>query len=264
MSCTTHLLLPPITPRLQHACVHDACMLVHHAEFKDKSTDRSRMVHWCCSCTDWAQMELLCRKTQGQTTLSHTSFKLTFNGHIISFSPIKFRQFLPNPFVHSVYLRSHITTQSFEWHSQAVDDLVCYSNSVKLTKHSNRKPNRISYYQWRESVCSGYQKAGEGQLLFVCPLQFQQTRWACGFGGVAWTVTCSRSLSSPMTAAVFQSMISEKGSSQPLLSITGTHAAWDTHRWRLEQTRSQRQLNHDWFATYWFWSLNPQYAVLFT
>lgn len=33
-----------------------------------------------------------------------------------------------------------------------------------------------------------------------------------------------------MTAAVFQSMISEKGSSQPLLSITGTHAAWETHR----------------------------------
>lgn len=39
--------------------------------------------------------------------------------------------------------------------------------------------------------------------------------------------TCSRSLSSPMTAAVFQSMISEKGSSQPLLSITGTQAAWE-------------------------------------
>lgn len=37
--------------------------------------------------------------------------------------------------------------------------------------------------------------------------------------------TCNSSLSSPITAAVFQSMISEKGSSQPLLSITGTQAA---------------------------------------
>lgn len=40
--------------------------------------------------------------------------------------------------------------------------------------------------------------------------------------------TCNSSLSSPITAAVFQSMISEKGSSQPLLSITGTQAAWKT------------------------------------
>lgn len=37
--------------------------------------------------------------------------------------------------------------------------------------------------------------------------------------------TCSSSLSSPMTAAVFQAMTSEKGSSQPLLSMTGTQAA---------------------------------------
>lgn len=37
--------------------------------------------------------------------------------------------------------------------------------------------------------------------------------------------TCRRSLSSPMTEAVRQSMISEKGSSQPLLSMTGTQAA---------------------------------------
>lgn len=53
-------------------------------------------------------------------------------------------------------------------------------------------------------------------------------------GGVS---TCNRSLSSPITAAVFQSMISEKGSSQPLLSITGTQAAWKTNH-----THKHRQL----------------------
>lgn len=39
-------------------------------------------------------------------------------------------------------------------------------------------------------------------------------------------LTCSRSLSSPITAPVFQLMTSEKGSSQPLLSMTGTQAAY--------------------------------------
>lgn len=35
-----------------------------------------------------------------------------------------------------------------------------------------------------------------------------------------------------MTAALLQSMISEKGSSQPLLSMTGIQAAWGKRRWR--------------------------------
>ena len=38
--------------------------------------------------------------------------------------------------------------------------------------------------------------------------------------------TCSSSLSSPRMAAFLQSMTSEKGSSQPLLRMTGMHAAW--------------------------------------
>lgn len=103
-----------------------------------KSTDRSRMAqaHCCCCCrccTEWAQMELLHYKTQCQTILLHTSFKLRFNGHIITFSPMKFKLFQPNPFAHSIYLRSHITTWGFEWHFQAAKDLVCCLSFVWLT-----------------------------------------------------------------------------------------------------------------------------------
>ena len=38
-------------------------------------------------------------------------------------------------------------------------------------------------------------------------------------------LTCNNNLSSPMTAAWFQSITSENGNSHPLLSITGTQAA---------------------------------------
>lgn len=58
---------------------------------------------------------------------------------------------------------------------------------------------------------------------------FVQCRLSTSTSGIVEKLhTCKRSLSSPITAAVFQSMISEKGSSQPLLSITGTQAACKT------------------------------------
>lgn len=97
--------------------------------------------------------------------------------------------------------------------------------------------NQTWWRWWRPSVCRGYRES-ERESDFSCgnaavSLRRVTFRWYTEHVIVVRArlraVTCSRSLSSPMTAAVFQSMISEKGSSQPLLSITGTHAAWDTH-----------------------------------
>lgn len=46
-------------------------------------------------------------------------------------------------------------------------------------------------------------------------------------------VTCSSNLSSPSMTAWFHCMTSENGSSQPLLSSTGIHAAWThTHAYK--------------------------------
>lgn len=49
------------------------------------------------------------------------------------------------------------------------------------------------------------------------------TSWSAG--GRCLFLTCNNNLSSPMMAAWFQSITSEKGSSHPLLSMTGTQAA---------------------------------------
>lgn len=163
------------------------CMSPHAAVKYKKTSERSRTAHWCCT----AQMELFCSKTQCQTILLHTSFKLRFNGPIITSPPMKLQQFQLNPFARSIYLRSHVIMWGFEWHS------------------NSQGPGVPSEFVF------GRQAEGGDRF-----------RWASQGGPVTW----SRSLSSPMTAAVFQSMISEKGSSQPLLSITGTHAAWGGER----------------------------------
>lgn len=92
------------------------CMSPHHAAVKYKKTsDRSGTAHWCCT----AQMELFCSKTQCQTILLHTSFKLRFNGHIITSPPMKLEQFQLNPFARSIYLHSHVIMWGFEWHSNS-------------------------------------------------------------------------------------------------------------------------------------------------
>lgn len=56
-------------------------------------------------------------------------------------------------------------------------------------------------------------------------------------------LTCNSSLSSPITAALFQSMISEKGSSQPLLSITGTQAACKSNTTNTERKWTVNKVN---------------------
>lgn len=58
-----------------------------------------------------------------------------------------------------------------------------------------------------------------------CPFRRQQTTINSSADGRRLSLTCNSNLSSPMTAACFQSITSENGSSHPLLSITGTQAA---------------------------------------
>lgn len=64
-------------------------------------------------------------KTQCQTILLHTSVKLGFNGHIITFLPMKLRQSQLHPFAFSVYLRAH----------NKVKLRVTFPNSQGLTLH---------------------------------------------------------------------------------------------------------------------------------
>lgn len=49
-----------------------------------------------------------CHKAQCQTILSHTSFKRGFNGNIITFTTVTFRQFLPRPFARSYYSTARV------------------------------------------------------------------------------------------------------------------------------------------------------------
>lgn len=58
-----------------------------------------------------------------------------------------------------------------------------------------------------------------------CPFRRRQTTINWSADGRRLFLTCNSNLSSPMTAACFQSITSENGSSHPLLSITGTQAA---------------------------------------
>ena len=155
---------------------------------------------------------------------------------------MKFKQFRPNPFARSIYLHSQITMWGFAWHSQGLG--VCRRNSARLTaapREKTKTRTRSQIISEEKGVCVCVcvcvcVRAKRGLCLgrertcSCLPVRCSVLRrgaGACGLPGAPFT--CSRSLSSPMTAAVFQSMISEKGSSQPLLSITGTHAAWNTH-----------------------------------
>lgn len=52
-----------------------------------------------------AQTERRREETQCQIILLHTSVKLGFNGHIITFLPVKLEQFQLNPSAHCVYLQ---------------------------------------------------------------------------------------------------------------------------------------------------------------
>ena len=152
---------------------------------------------------------------------------------------MKFKQFQPNPFARSIYPRSQITMWGFAWHFQGLWNMPpehCSTDSRSTRKDENK--NEISDNIRGEgsvSVCvcvvCSERFVFRGERTRCClPVRGSVFRWGTdAFGLPGAPVTCSRSLSSPMTAAVFQSMISEKGSSQPLLSITGTHAAWNTH-----------------------------------
>lgn len=182
-----------------------------------------------CS-TQRAQIELLlCYKTQCQTILLHTSFKLRFNGHIITFPPMKFKQFQPKS-ICSFYLLALWYSFMRLWVTFFTQSRRTWYAAVILLRWQ-KKQNKISSIFWRD--ISKRQKrffiSGSGTAavsLSWYTVVSQVMYRSRGFVAARLrAVTCSRSLSSPMTAAVFQSMISEKGSSQPLLSITGTHAA---------------------------------------
>ena len=196
---------------------------------------------------------------------------------------MKFKQFQPNPFARSIYPRSQITMWGFAWHFQGLWNMPpehCSTDSRSTRKDENK--NEISDNIRGEgsvSVCvcvvCSERFVFRGERTRCClPVRGSVFRWGTdAFGLPGAPVTCSRSLSSPMTAAVFQSMISEKGSSQPLLSITGTHAAWNTHThthtqseawtWSFTNTITSEQLN-DRFATYWSSLLSKlRYEALF-
>lgn len=113
-----------------------------------KSADRyaGAELRWSCSVI----------KAQCQTILLHTSFKLRFNGHIITFSPMKFKQFQPNPFARSIYPRSQITMWGFAWHFQGLG--ICHRNTARLTaapreKTKTRTRSRITSEEKGVCVC---------------------------------------------------------------------------------------------------------------
>jgi len=61
-------------------------------------------------------------------------------------------------------------------------------------------------------------------------------------GNVTQSFTCKRSRSSPMMAALLQSMTSENGNTQSLLNTTGIHAASNTSK-NLQQQYHQHSLS---------------------
>ncbi len=120
-------------------------------------------------------------------------------------------------------------------------------NWERLSKSSNQADFSPNVWHNYYSIWAGYNRdSGKDAIKHI---RFQ---------------TCSRSLSSPITAAVFQSMTSEKGSSQPLLSMTGTQAAYKhAHRvmgsqreshvlfWLQDSTKRKRMDKQEMEQTQW-------------
>lgn len=129
--------------KLKHApsAVHDAC--IHHAvgKYINPETNGERVRLTGAAPPVWS---LYIIKPNVNVILLHTSFKLRFNEHIITFSPTKLKQFQRNPFAHSIYLGSHIIIGGFERHLQTVKDSLRCLNFCSADKRLSRKQNRTS------------------------------------------------------------------------------------------------------------------------
>lgn len=85
-----------------------------------------------------AHLVLHTPSTPCQTIWSRTLFKLRFNGHIITFLPMKHRQFPPNSLAWSAYLPSH---NKLKAQRDILRDSVCCWSFRVSHRHLILKPN---------------------------------------------------------------------------------------------------------------------------
>lgn len=234
-----------------------------------KSADRyaGAELRWSCSVI----------KAQCQTILLHTSFKLRFNGHIITFSPMKFKQFQPNPFARSIYPRSQITMWGFAWHFQGLG--ICHRNTARLTaapreKTKTRTRSRITSEEKGVCVCvcvcAQRGSCFGGERTCCClPVRCSVFRWgtdACVLPGAPlpaagasrrqWPPPCSSRWSRRKAAPSHYS-------ASPAHTQPETHTQSEVWTWSFTNTITSEQLN-DRFATYWSSLLSKlRYEALF-
>lgn len=210
-------------------------------------------------------MELLHYKTQSQTILLHTSFKLRFNGRIITFPPMKFKPFQRNPFGGFIYLPSHKTMWGFVSSLGLGMPLeFCLVNS-----HVARKPNMVKMVKTeRVPRVSRVRERVWFQLWECCgfssPCHFQVIYRACDCCASAST---GRYLQQePLVADDCGRVPVDDLGERQLPAVTQHH--WYTCSLRHTHTESEAW-NHcylpnlGWFTGYWSSSLQRQYAALF-